>query len=263
MRVFISADFEGCTGVTTWEKEQEEVAGMISDVNAAVEGAFIAGATDVVVRDAHAASRNLPAERLHSRARLLRGWAALSLMMEGLDDSFDAAFFVGYHARSMTEAGVLAHTMTSAVRRLWLGGVECGEYGISAAHAGHVGVPVVLGCGDRAFAEQVSELIPGIETVAVKEGLASRSALSRSLEEGAAAIKRGAQRALARRAKIAPYRPEYPLELKIEWAVPAAATVCALVPGTERVDSTTIRCEVEHGVAAAQSLSVYLKLVHT
>jgi len=261
MKVFISADLEGATGVTAWDKA-DEVVGMIADVNAAVEGALAAGATEVVVRDAHETARNLPLDKVHPRARLLRGWADLALMMEGLDESYDAAFLVGYHARAMTETGVLAHTMSDQIRSLRIGGIECGEYGISAVHAGHFGVPVVLACGDQDLAGQVVEFIPGIETVAVKSGLTRTCALSLSAEQAREAIQAAAQRALARRTEIAPCRPEAPLRVELELADPRSASVCALVPGTERVGRTAVRCEAEHGLAVAQVLGVYLKLMH-
>ena len=155
MKVFISADIEGVACVVSvedgklqgveYERAREWMTG---EVNAAVEGAFESGATEVVVADSHGHMRNIMAEKLHEDALLVRGSPRPGTMMEGLDESFDAAFLIGYHAMAGTPKGVLAHTyLGSGIYAIRLNGITVGEPGFNTALAGHYNVPVALVSG--------------------------------------------------------------------------------------------------------------------
>src|SRR6188474_2027577 len=162
LKVFISVDMEGLAGVVTstdvsetgrdYEHFRKIMAG---ETNAAITGAFNAGATEVVVRDSHGAKQNLLPADLDPRARLLRGASsAPKNMMEGIDATFGAAVFIGYHARAGTPDAILAHTSNGNVVDFSINGTSLPEAGYNALVAGLYDVPVVFVSGDRAFVEQ-------------------------------------------------------------------------------------------------------------
>ena len=179
LKVFISVDMEGIAGVTAGN----EVSSSGSDyqyfrrlttleANAAVEGALAAGATEFVVRDGHGAKNNIIPDLLHEEAKLLRGVTDRpENMMLGLDESFDAVIFIGYHAKAGTEDGILAHTSTGNVIDLTINGVSLPEAGYNAVMAGLHGVPVVMVAGDNWICGQVEELFGDVATVETKVGM--------------------------------------------------------------------------------------------
>jgi D-amino peptidase len=178
MKVFISADIEGVTGATDWNETDKAHADyaefreqMTAEVAAACEGALAAGATDIVVKDAHASARNLIAARLPREARLIRSWTRDPYsMMAGLDATFDAALMTGYHSRAGSDASPLAHTITGRVIYLKINDRDAPEFLINAYTAGWLGVPVVFLCGDAGICQDAASILPALTTVAVKEG---------------------------------------------------------------------------------------------
>lgn len=181
MRVFISADMEGCCGVVSWGQcgrpsgDHYDYAFarrmMTEDVNAAVRGALAAGATEVLVKDSHGNSKNLLLDQLEPGAALVSGIGPEAHgMMAGLRPEFDAAVLVGYHAMAGTRAGVLAHTYTGTVHRLAVNGQPAGEIYLSYATAGWMGVPVVAVVSDDKGCAEASALDPATHTVATKHG---------------------------------------------------------------------------------------------
>src|SRR5690625_3541862 len=163
MKIYISVDMEGVAGVVSWSQvtpgQPEDPAArewMIEAANAAVEGALEAGATEVIVNDSHNGMRNLLLHQLHPHARLISGGLKDNAMMAGIDNTFSAAMFVGYHGRGGGE-GVLAHTWSSSVIGTRLNGVEVGEWGLNAMMAGEFGVPIVMVSGDDCVAKEVKE----------------------------------------------------------------------------------------------------------
>src|SRR4051812_14238286 len=162
LRVFISVDMEGLAGVVSGAEVSATGldyahfrAIMAGETNAAIDGAFRAGATDVLVRDGHGDKRNLLPADVDPRARLLRGASSgPKNMMEGIDSSFDAAVFIGYHAKAGTPGAILEHTSTGNVVDFTINGVSLPEGGYNALTAGLYGVPVVFAAGDRALVEQ-------------------------------------------------------------------------------------------------------------
>lgn len=266
MRIFISADMEGISGISqaSWTESGDKDFGrarklMTDDVNAAILGCLDAGATEIVVKDAHGGADNILLEDLLSPAQLIQGWGDADRMMEGIDASFDAALLVGYHARVMTAAGAISHTMTGLTRGLWYNGVEVGESGISAAHAGAFGVPVVFASGDEALCREVQELIGAqVATATVKWAINRQCVRLLPLSEARSLIRQGVARALARRAEIPPFVPASPIEVRLRCQTPAQAARVALVPTVRCVDEVTVAAEATNGYEAATLVSVML-----
>src|SRR5688572_22350813 len=177
LKVFISVDMEGLAGVVTGSDVSSNGpdyphfrAVMAAETNAAIDGAFRAGATSVLVRDSHGAKQNLLPNDLDPRARLLRGQSTgPKNMMEGIDSTFDAVVFIGYHAKAGTPNAILEHTSTGNVVDFSINGVSLPEGGYNALVAGLYNVPVVFVAGDRAVVEQIRGLLGPIEGVAVKD----------------------------------------------------------------------------------------------
>ena len=268
MKVFISADMEGICGIVRSDMTEQSHYDfgrarqlMTDDVSAAAEAAFAAGATEVWVKDAHGSANNILIDRLDPRVRLIQGWAEVARMMDGIDETFAAAMLIGYHARAMTPDGAISHTMIMATRRLWYNGVELGEYGISAAHAGAFGVPLVLVSGDERLCCEVRDVLgQQVETVAVKKAITRECTACLPLEEGRGLIRQGVANALGRLPEIKPYLPQAPIEVKLEYHKPIHAQAACLIPTVERVDDTTVRAEVADGLAAANMVEILLKM---
>src|SRR5947209_16854841 len=190
MRTYISIDMEGIAGVV--HESQTDPTNpaaaaeygrfrrlMTSEANAAVEGAVAAGATRVLVNDSHWFMRNLVVEELHQAAELLSGDPKPHSMVQGIDGGFDAALFIGYHARAGTRNAILDHTYADLIHEARLNGRPVGELGLNAALAGGFGVPVVLVSGDNALAAEARELLgEGVRPVIVKEAVSRHAAKS-------------------------------------------------------------------------------------
>jgi D-amino peptidase len=224
LKVFISVDMEGITDVIHRDETGSSSSDyeycralMTREANAAIEGAREAGAAEIVVRDSHGSGRNLLPEELHTQAKLLREWAGSPYsMMEGLDGSFDAVVYVGYHAKAGTRDATLRHTMSSvSIRDLKVNGVSLPEAGWNGLIAGHHDVPVVFISGDKAACDQARALFGDIEAVAVKEGL-GEACLNLHPQKSRELIKSGVKQALGRLAKFKPlkYPPPYTIEVQ-------------------------------------------------
>jgi D-amino peptidase len=247
VKVYISADMEGIAGHTGWQQvepgtflyraAQER---MTDEVNAAVDAAFAAGATLVVVNDSHDGMRNLIPERLDARARLLQGSPKPYSMVEGAEAGYDVAFFVGYHAMG-GGPGVLAHTYSLDPLRVTLNGLPVGETGLNALVLGAYGTPVALVTGDDRLAAEVSELLPWATSVVVKEARGRFGALSLSPSAAAQAIRDGVRAAFARRAEWKPFTLAAPITVELELPQAGQADLAALVPLAERVGPRTVR----------------------
>ena len=242
LKVFISVDMEGITGVvnvddaTRGGKDYDYFRQtMTREANAAIEGALAAGATEIIVRDSHGSALNLLPEMLNRNSKLLRDWSEGPMyMMEGIDGSFDAAIYVGYHARAGTPNGVLDHTSSGNVTDVSINGVSMPETGYNALMAGYYDVPVVFVAGDKAVCDQAEELLGNVETVAVKEGIGA-AALNLHPEVAREQIRAGVERALRNLDDYEPYKLDAPytlvLTLKTEQNIYRGA---ALYPGAER-----------------------------
>lgn len=204
LKVYISVDMEGISGING--NDQTTAGGaeygrarklMAADANAAIRGAFEGGATDVLVNDSHGGQRNLLPEDLDPRARLISHSFKRYGMMEGLDETFDAVIFVGYHAKAGTPRGVFAHTGSGIVRDLVINGKSVGEGGMNAMMAAWYGVPVVLVTGDDVAVEQQKETAPGVRTVAVKRAINGRAVELRPIADAQRDIQSAAKESVA------------------------------------------------------------------
>jgi D-amino peptidase len=181
-KVFVSVDMEGIGGIGTGKMTsgdgKDYALGrelMTEEVNTVVAALFANGATEVLVNDSHGDMQNLLHTRLDPRVQYIQGNIKPLGMVQGLDASFDAAVFVGYHSRAGTDNGFLAHTGSGSVKGLWVNGVEVGEGGMNAYFAGAQGVPVILASGDSTFTTQFRQLVP-TRTVATKEAIGAQVA---------------------------------------------------------------------------------------
>jgi len=191
---------------------------MAGETNAAIEGAFRAGATAVLVRDSHGGKQNLRPGDVDPRAMLLRGATAdPKNMMEGIDDTFGAAVFIGYHAKAGTPEAILAHTSNGNVIDFSINGVSLPEAGYNALVAGLHDVPVVFVAGDRAFVDQARGLFGPVEGVAVKQAVGDGGSLGLSPAAAQDAIRAGVEKAVRGRAAMKPYKlsPPYRMVLKV------------------------------------------------
>jgi D-amino peptidase len=213
---------------------------MTAEANAAIAAAFEAGATEVIVNDSHWDQTNLLPDEIDPRARLITGAPKPYGMMQGLDDSFAAAVFIGYHARGSTADAVIDHTYSDQLKHVRLNGREVGEYGLNAALAGHHGVPVVFVSGDQALSEQAREFIPGVEAAAVKQGIGRTAAFTLPPAAARRLIADGVKRALGRRAEIKPVSLSSPITLEVELASSRQADSCMMVPGMKRVSGRVV-----------------------
>ena len=226
LKVLISVDMEGITSIVSADECNRRASDdyqyfrriMTLEANAAVEGALAAGAAEIVVRDAHDTGRNILPDLLHKSARLLRDWSfGPKEMMEGIDETFGAAVFVGYHASAGRPDANLEHTWTGRITDVKINGVSLPEAGLNALVAGHFNVPVVFVSGDQALCDQAKGLLGEIEVVAVKKGIGAAT-LSLHPEVSAQLIKAGVEKALRSLGKYKPYRltPPYKLVLTLK-----------------------------------------------
>ena len=215
MKIYIVTDLEGVSGVVEYEDRTDESPRNLAlrqkysrllagEVNAAVDGAFSGGATEVFVNDCHGGAYTIDFERLDPRARVLHG-RERPTWMAGLDESFDAMFSLGVHARAGTRSGVLYHTMSCSVREIRLNGQPIGELGLEAFCAGAFGIPLLLVTGDGAACREAEDLVPDVVTVAVKEGLSRYSAISYPPSKAQEMIREGARQAMAKIGELRPY----------------------------------------------------------
>ena len=210
-KVYISVDMEGISGISG---DDQVNAGapeygrsrklMAEDLNAAIRGAIDAGATDILVNDSHGGQRNLLPEDVHPSARLISHSFKRHGMMEGLDETFDAVIFIGYHAKADAPRGLFAHTGTGVLRDLQINGRSVGEGGMNAALAAWYGVPVVLVTGDDTAVAEVKESAPGVRGVAVKRAINVRAVELKPLQQARQEIQQAARESVAAARKPAP-----------------------------------------------------------
>ena len=250
MKVFISVDIEGITGLVSWSQCSRPDGNsfdyafarrmMSHDLNAAIKGARAAGATKIVIKDSHGNSKNLLIEDLEPGVELISGHGAgTDGMMQGIDASFDAAMLVGYHAMAGTTGGVMEHTITGGIHRLFINGQELGEMGLSAGVAGRFGIPLVMVSSDDAGCKEASELIPGVMTASTKTGIGRYMAQLKHPSETGPMISAAAEAAL-RSIPTKPWLPKEPCELRVEFNRAEEADYCSRLPGVERINGFTV-----------------------
>ncbi|MFE9354447.1 M55 family metallopeptidase [Streptomyces olivaceoviridis] len=251
MRIYISVDMEGITGLVDADDVQpggrdyeRGRALMAEDVNAAVRGALTAGATGILVNDAHGPMRNLLPEALHPAARLVRGRPKQLGMLEGLTGEYDAALCVGYHSRAGAP-GVLSHSfMGHEIEDMWLDGRPVGEIGLAHATAAALGVPVVALTGDDAACAEMTEWDASVVTVPVKYARDRFAAELRPQAEAREAIEEAVARALSQDPpRPAPSAAE--ATLTVRWQSASVAATLLGIPGVTAEDPRTVRASGE------------------
>ena len=249
LKVYISADMEGVAGAVTRDQmgpqgfEYEQFRKyMTAEVNAAIAGARDAGATEIVVSDSHGNGLNLLMDLLPQDIQLVRSWPRPLGMMEGIDDSFGAAIFIGYHASAGKIGGIAAHTQSgSDFLAVKINGIEMTEGGMNALIAGHFGVPIVMISGDDAAVSEVSEMLGPIEGAVVKWAYSHTSGRTLMPEAAQELIKEKARAGVERRLDLKPFNMKGPLKLDLTYKNDDAAELIAYLPNVELIDNHTVR----------------------
>jgi D-amino peptidase len=249
LKVYISVDMEGVAGVVTADQlgpggfEYERFRRFMTDeAVAAVRGARAAGATGVVVSDSHGNGESLLIELFPKDVQVVRSWPRHGEMMAGLDSTFGAALFVGYHASTTNPKGVRAHTISSAhFTRVGLNGTAVTEAELNAAYAGALGVPVVFISGDDAAVEEVTSRLGNLESVVTKKTLGFHAAESLTPAAACDKIYEGALSAVSHRNQRKPYVLQAPITLDISFKSYTSAEIVSYLRSVERTDAHSIR----------------------
>lgn len=248
MKVYISSDIEGTAGIANWNEAEKDHGDykefrelMTGEVLAAIAGAVAAGATEIVLKDAHDSGRNILTADLPDCVRIVRGWSGHPLsMVQEIDGSFDALVFTGYHSRAGAEGNPLAHTMNLNIGELRLNGVPASEFHLHGIAAGYYGVPAVFLSGDDGICADAERLNPGIETVATMQGI-GRSTFSIAPKLARARIRDGVQRALSGNRAACLMKPPAETAMEVFFTNPVSAYKASFYPGAEHVGNRTVR----------------------
>jgi D-amino peptidase len=270
MKIFISIDMEGITGVVQpaqlgpgpegWEYARARE-WMTGEARAAIEGAQAAGATEIVIADSHGNMQNLLIDQLPDAVRIVRGSPRPLSMMQGIDDTFSGAVFIGYHASEYGSDAVRGHTMSSArLLHVKINGTEVGEGAWNAAIAGSVGVPVLFISGDRAAVEQFRKTVPAVEGVIVKEGLGYHAAVTMTPARGRELIRTGVERAIRRAGAVKPHVVGTPVNLEVGFKLTLDAERASYIPGLKRVDAHAVAGTFPDMTACSRLLQVLSSL---
>jgi D-amino peptidase len=261
VKVFISFDMEGVAGIVDWSQcrapgqpYEEGRKLLLGEVNAAIDGALLGGATEIVCNDSHGTMNNLDPAELHGRATYIAGRHKPLYMMEGMDGSVDAVFFIGYHGSISGESSVLSHTYNpSVVSKVELNGVECGESGINGLVALAYRAPVALITGDQQTVTEGDPFFKETERVVVKQSITRFAASALHPLDARDKIAGAATRA-ARRAASIPV-PDIALPTRLDVSVQTAdmAQVASWVKGVERTGTRTVRVEGTDPLAVFRS----------
>ena len=249
LKLYISSDMEGVVGAVTGDQlgptgfeygRFREF--MTNEVLAAIRGARSAGVTEILISDSHGNGENLLIELLPSDVMVVRSWPRPLMMMQGIDSTFDAVIFLGYHAGTTNPEGVRAHTMSSArLADVRLNGTSVPEAGISAAIAGHFGVPVIMISGDDAAVEEAQALIGPIEGAIVKWNYGFHSAKTLTPDAAYALIEEKTRTALGRLGQFTPHVVETPVTLDIRFKSYRPSEILAYLSIVTRTDAHSIR----------------------
>ncbi len=249
MKVFISVDIEGATGIASFSQCGRADSShydylfarrmLTGDVNAAIRGAWAAGADEIVVKDAHGNCKNLLVDELEPGTQLISGFYPRDdYMMDGLDGSFAAAMLIGYHGMAGTLRGMMEHALSGSIHRYWINGQEAGEIAVSAAIAGEMGVPVVFVSSDRAGCAEARETIVGVETYETKQGYGKYMGRLKHPSETWPAIEQGARQALE--SLCEPLVMAGPITMRSEFHTSNECDMAAKLPFVKRLDAYSV-----------------------
>jgi len=247
MKIFISADMDGCAGVAVPRQcdmdnpDYELARRLITDeVNAAIAGAFDAGATEVLVNDSHGPMINPVPELLDPRAELILGRPKPGGMFAGLDASYAGAFCTGYHSGAGRH-GILSHTVSGfAFAGIRVNGIDCAEATMYGAYGGSLGVPILLLTGDDQLEKQCAPHFPAARFVVVKHALSTRAARALSPEVARTRIRAAAEQAVRGRAACRPFVIPAPYRLELDMNSVMLADFASIIPSAERLAPRTV-----------------------
>jgi D-amino peptidase len=265
LRVLISVDMEGVAGTVTGDQlgptgfEYGRFRDfMTREALAAVTAARAAGATDVIVADAHGNGENLLIEQFPPEVRVIRSWPRRLGMVAGVDQQIDAVIFIGYHASTNNPSGVRAHTFSSAtLTRVTLNGVNVSEGSWAAAIAGQFNVPVIMISGDDAAIAEVRSAVGNIEAAETKRTLGFHSAITLTPQASCDLISARVKSAIARRAEFKPYKVATPVTVEMGFKNYLPAEVLAYLPMFERADSHSVRFRARD-MAEAEAIRTFI-----
>ena len=263
-KIFISADLEGVVGAVTSEQlgpngfEYNRFREfMTAEVNAAINAARAAGATEILIADSHGNGQNLLIEKLPKDVKLIRSWPRPLGMMEGIDSSFDGVIFTGYHASTNNMEGVRAHTFSSAsFTSIKVNGKVMTEGSWNAAVAGEFGVPVIMVAGDDTAVNEVKALIGNAEGAIVKESISFHSAKSLHPEAAYDLITEKTSYAVKNIKKYKPYKIKGPVTVSVSFKHYQPSQILAYLPMFIRTDSHTIEFKAKNMVEASHIMRV-------
>jgi D-amino peptidase len=266
MKLYISADIEGVTGVTSWDETDHGKPGhesareqMTAEVAAACEGALAAGANEIWVKDAHDQANNLIPGRLPTQVRLIRGWSGHPLsMMQEIDGSFDAAMMIGYHARARAGASPLEHTFTGRASEIRVNNRPFSEFAFAAYAAATYGVPVALISGDEGICAEATELCPRISAVPVKRGIGA-STISIHPDVACGRIREAAEAILAGDLSRCHIGLPDSFAVDVVFRRHADAYAGSFYPGVVLTDPSTVRFEADDYFEILRALSFILR----
>lgn len=262
MKILISTDIEGVAGVfhpqqtSAGNAEYERARRLMTDeANAAIAGAFDAGASTVLVNDSHGSFRNLLADLLDARAQVVQGKPRYLSMMAGVEQGVNAVCMIGYHSRAQGR-GILAHTINSfAFARVFFNAQELGEAGIYGALAGEYGAPVVMASGDDVFIDEHRALFPHTVFVQTKQAHGQHSGTSLSPLQACSAIRSGVATALAQRPTAQPLVLAGPIAVRIQTTTPAMADLFCQWPSLQRLQGNEVTFEAPTVEAAVRMVN--------
>lgn len=248
MKVLISADIEGVTGIRTWAQatkgnpEYERYARrMTNEVAAACRGAHASGAQEIVVRDAHDSADNLDVEALPETVSFISGFNEHPhCMLYGLDDDYDAVIMIGYHSASGTEGNPLAHTLSLELTDFILNGQRVGEFELHAMLAASMGVPVVFVSGDAALIETINTYYPAIKTTATQQA-AGNTLIYPHPQQVCNTIEAEVKAALRSLSSIPCFTLPSQFDVTLSFTTASKAYRASHYPGMTQVDPRTVR----------------------
>ncbi len=249
LKLYISVDMEGVVGVVTADQlgpdgfeYQSAREWMTGELLAAIQAAREAGVTEILVSDSHGNGENLLIDRLPDDVLVVRSWPRPLGMMQGIDSTFDAVIFLGYHTGTSNPDGVRAHTFSSArLADVRLNGTSMPEAGVNAAIAGKFGVPVIMVSGDDAVVEQVRQIVGDVEGAVVKWNYSFHSAKTMTPSASYRLIGETVKKALARLDDFKPFVLPGPVTLDVRFKNYRPSQILAYLPIVERTDSHSIR----------------------
>lgn len=267
IKVFISVDMEGIGGIGTPKmvssSGKDYTIGrklMTEEVNAVVAAIYEFGPAEILINDSHGDMQNLLHTELDPRVKYIQSNIKPLGMVQGLDESFDGAIFIGYHARAGTEGGFLAHTGSGSVKGLWLNGREVGEGGLNAYFAGALNVPVIMASGDRAFTEQFGQLVPA-KMVVTKEAIGSSAARLIHPDEVRKMLMSQTKEALQDLQKAKPLETSGAVTFRMRVAHTTRADILMGIPEMKRIDGVTVEYDARNMDEAYRLIRISYKYI--